>query len=533
MKNHIKKFGAAIFVLLLVLGGTFFTSAKPVHAQYAVFDAIGDVFHAIEAAADTASNYIQTEMQIQNSVLKDIAIGIAKQMLQQLTLSVVNWINSGFSGGPAFVTNPAQYFENLGDDIAGNFLQQNGNLKFLCSPFSLDVRIALALKIQANNAQQYTCTLSSAIANATNAAQNASITGFVQGDFSQGGWPAFIALTTQPQNNAGGAFLQAESDLTKKINTQITQKTNELAQGLGFMSKQTCTYTSTDGGGNVTTVTADQYKTLQSNNTDEEGDQIDTLAENCTTQTPGSVISSILDKHLGVPTDELLLAQDLNAIISAAFSQLVLQVFNGGLASISSSGGASGSNYLDQLTSQSNAQLQALQASSIQQLTPYLNNALAYKNNIDTALATVMGTKANIDAAIACWAPYASSNPTAQGQIAQLQTTEATQIAPLAATIGTEDASASSSVQSIVSVENNVNSAQNATDLNNSSLQVSELTTGQGLIQSSDIQTAQDQITTVNDTVGPINAGAQNSLQQCRAFVAANTPSSSSAGTGN
>ncbi len=519
MIKQIQKIVAIALLLVPLALGSFFVAPRPADAQLSiVMDLISYVWDAIKSTALNAIESATNITSITDTTLKDIAIGIAKQMLQQLTLSVVDWINHGFNGGPAFVANPSQYFKNLGDDIAGNFLQQNGNLKFLCSPFSLDVRVALAVKMQNNTAQQYTCTLSSAIKNATNAAQNASITGFVQGDFSQGGWPAFLSLTTDPQNNAGGAYLKAESDLTAKINAKIGQKTNELAQGLGFMSKETCTYTQTDDTtGTVTNLTKAQFDAANANNTSDNNANLD---ETCTTQTPGSVISGVLNKHLGVPTDELLLANDLNAIISAAFSQLVVQVFNGGLGSVTAPSGGSGSSYLQALAAQSSSQFQSLQASSIQQLTPYLNTALQNKANIDNSIAIVDSTKANLNVAVACWSPYAASSSVAQAQVAALQSTIATQITPVLTSLNSQDANASSSVQAFLTIQNNINTAQTTAQLNAPSLQISALLTGGGLVTQTDAASTSAQVGTITSNMSPLNTTASTSLQQCHTFIA-------------
>ena len=200
----------------------------------------------------TYANFSPTELlntvgntmtKIKTFVLDRLAYVIAKQILHQITASVISWINSGFKGSPAFLTNPGTFFTNVADQITGAFIQDTGILKGLCSPFSLDIRLSLALnEVQFKN-DQYTCTFKTIVNNARNAditLNGTSIKGFVEGDFSKGGWPAFITMTTQPQNNAYGAWLTANSDLQFTIDSQKAKAQANISIGQGFMNFEVC-----------------------------------------------------------------------------------------------------------------------------------------------------------------------------------------------------------------------------------------------------------------------------------------------------
>ena len=71
-----------------------------------------------------------------------IVITIVKQLLQDVLDSTVDWINSGFEGNPAFVTDPEQFFTDIADGIAGEFIA-GSDLNFLCSPFQSQIRLSL------------------------------------------------------------------------------------------------------------------------------------------------------------------------------------------------------------------------------------------------------------------------------------------------------------------------------------------------------------------------------------------------------
>ena len=101
-------------------------------------------------------------------------------IISNITNSIVTWINSGFQGNPAFISNPESFFTDVGDQIAGNFIAGT-ELGFVCEPFSLDIRSALAINYSSTYVQRNYCRLTDAIRNTENFAK------FTNGDFSQGG----------------------------------------------------------------------------------------------------------------------------------------------------------------------------------------------------------------------------------------------------------------------------------------------------------------------------------------------------------
>jgi len=62
-----------------------------------------------------------------------------------MTDSVVDWINHGFNGSPAFIQNPGGFFIDAADQITGAFIANSGPLASLCNGFGLDIRLSLAM----------------------------------------------------------------------------------------------------------------------------------------------------------------------------------------------------------------------------------------------------------------------------------------------------------------------------------------------------------------------------------------------------
>ncbi len=264
-------------------------------------------------AVTARAQYVDFMNSAKEYVLDPIAWMLAKTIMQRISASTVNWINSGFQGSPAFVTNPEAYFSNIGDQVAGQFIFSNPNLNFLCGTMGAKIKVALARGYLNQNNANYQCTL-------TGVGQNFDD---FMGDFQNGGWDNFFELTQRQQNNPIGAYLQAENQMNQKIASKVNTKLTQLNQGKGFMSFQKC-----EGA----TQPPDPFTTP--------GSEADCTSSGGTmkTVTPGVVIADQLNKTLGVGNDSLVTADEISEIVASLFSQLTSRVFGsiGGLLGASS-----------------------------------------------------------------------------------------------------------------------------------------------------------------------------------------------------
>ncbi|MEA2715448.1 MAG: hypothetical protein QOG91_476 [Candidatus Parcubacteria bacterium] len=379
---------------------------------------------------------------LKSFVLDHLAVLVAKQILHQITVSVINWINTGFHGSPSFLTNPEGFFLDVADQVSGAFIAGNGFLKSLCSPFNLDLRLNLALGQSAFLDQRYKCTLNTVIANAKKAHVSATVgtspngatlgdmingdilnkpnalnvnglsvddTGdFLSGNFGQGGWPAFMALTTQPQNNQYGAYIMARSDMQEAINSKHAAANNDLNRGSGFVSWKKCD--------TVAVIPEDDEAALnEADATYGQDPTVDVVPgkdgtftySTCKTQTPGSAISGTLQKQLNVPADELELANDINAVVDALVSQLVNAIISTGLGSLSSSGAGGHASFTSQLQKEQ-VQIYTQQVDQTRSDAQYALSGIetslkTYKDNYDLAIPVVAAGKTGLETAEACF----------------------------------------------------------------------------------------------------------------------------------
>lgn len=317
--NYLKKIksGVSVFMCICLLAGS--VAMVPLNSQGEVQEAealfgIGDVvYDPKNAVFNSMQAALQDFFYIKEFTLDGIASGLAKLMLKSITQSILTWINSGFQGSPAFVTDLKQFLLDQADLAAGDFIY-GSELGFLCSPFALDVKIALATSYQEEAYGETTaqCTLSDVTDN---------VEGFLSGTFSDGGWASWFEVTQNPANTPTGAYLEAEAEMYARIVDEEGNTIKELDWGSGFLSFKVCGDTQSAGGGQ----------------------------EDCTITTPGKVIEDALTVNLQSGTQALIEADEINEIIGALFAQLAQVAITGvnGLLGLDGGSGFSDNSYGD------------------------------------------------------------------------------------------------------------------------------------------------------------------------------------------
>lgn len=256
------------------------------------------------------------EQSVRGGCLDAIFYFIAKVILDQMTASIVQWINSGFKGSPSFVTDPGQFFTNIVDD---NFVSLADQIffgsttselsQFLCSPFKFDLQIKFALNFsyeQTGGVPNRNCKISQ-IAGNIKGFEN-SVNEYVNGNFKEGGWERWFQMTQNSSSNIIGSDLEVKSAFLKKVGAQKELEAMQLAWGRGFQS--------------ATNKLSNGIKQII---------------------TPGATIENTLAFSLGSGVRQLELADNFNEIVGALFGQLLKQVIGpGGLLSTTKTSAATG-----------------------------------------------------------------------------------------------------------------------------------------------------------------------------------------------
>lgn len=299
-----------LFVLCLTFVFGTFTVPKPTQAFFGgpvavVSDTSATgIKTAVESTlatiAEQASTISLAGLLNKEVTLDAIGFSLARTAVQQIVSETLTWINAGFNGSPAFVTDVSGFLVGISDAVVGEYIYDS-DLGFICSPFELDIKIALETQYNARAGDyQPQCTLTEATENIEN---------FINGAFNEGGWDAWFELTQGSTNDPNKAYYEAKLTIDAAIRDAQGQAITELDWGDGLLSFKVCSDSQVQAG----------------------------TETKCTIVTPGMAISEQLNQALGVPVDSLITADEINELIGATLAQLGEQLLNKGLSSLAAS----------------------------------------------------------------------------------------------------------------------------------------------------------------------------------------------------
>ncbi len=482
-----KKIVSSFLIIALLLPSFFFLELTPAEAGFADIlgtagaSATGGVGPGIPVS-DVVTHLQLTTTNVgvgataastgilatKEKVLDSIAWTIAKRAIKEITASIVDWIDSGFDGNPAFVTDPQSFFIDLADQISGEYIKSLGKENVLCSPFSLEIRSALMAKRNRRN-QRLQCTLSTVVAN---------MQGFLN-DFNQGGWPAWLSLI-QEENNPYMRYLAEEENLVRLIENDRNNKTLELNWGSGFLSKK-------------------DKRTGE-------------------TVTPGRTIAAQLDNVLGSNQRILELADEFDEIVSALFNQLLSQTITGasGLLGLNKKQGGGRGSYLDQLQNEIDpSQIIAKDGlRSIMREDIELEKALVdAKENSARAL---INARQELKGLISCLEKKTSQISVAE-DIRQASTTIDTQITPRLNGVEKDILTASGFIRELENLEQKVAQTDNINVISQSASQYQVLKAGIHTLI--DLGFARDQANAVGSEMSSLVNDTRLKLTKCQSSI--------------
>lgn len=333
MKFGLKKYISAILIVLVLAPSILFFKPKPADAFIdCLLNAagiLGSVNSAVSAvmsvpvhdpavSQNTSSIAGDSKsLSVKECLLDRIVYMTINTMIQNFTASTVDWINSGFEGSPSFVTDPEGFFGNIGDEVAGQWIESLGPVgQVLCSPFDLQIRLSLAFGRTSTYRRYVGCRLSDVQKNVYDA--------FVGGEWGANGWSNWVSIS-QPNNNVYGVYLSANDSILNEQLKKMGIAETELSWGNGFRPWRKCTKKDANG----------KCQEYEKNS-----------------RTPGSVIEDQLNNTLGSTQRRIEVADEINEILDALMNQAIGKVFSSmGLLGMSQSGyTGNGNSYLQSLT---------------------------------------------------------------------------------------------------------------------------------------------------------------------------------------
>ncbi|MDB9944373.1 hypothetical protein OAD26_00030 [bacterium] len=286
--NYFKKVGFLNWVMTLLL--VFIMVLMPVSHS----------FERQQAEATTVDGWVLVFKEYIFDNLAYVAINVA---IQEITASLVEWINNDFQGRPKFLEDFEGFMLDIGDQMVGDFINST-ELGFLCSPFELDVKLGILFEYQSSRDLDVSCTLTDVVGN---------IEDFTNGDFAEGGWDGWFEMTQVRKNNPHGALLEATEYIELEIASERGRESKKLEFGQGFFNFDHCEEVPQASGD---------------------------MVEVCETKTPGKVVEDSLNEALNLGNERLLMADEINEIFVALVGYVMRNVVasDEGLAGADTSG---------------------------------------------------------------------------------------------------------------------------------------------------------------------------------------------------
>lgn len=234
--QKIKKIIASLLVAA-VLAPSFLalTTPKKAEAQVVTVDPvqsklgiIGNAFQFLNTTADVTSASLGVWGKAREILRMTLQI-VAKRLLAEMTKSTVNWINSGFYGKPLFLENPDSFFK----DVTQTQLKAMINFTGL-DPQRYPFAKGYWLRTINRYKQTLTYNMESSLSQVTT-----DPAGYRR-NFRIGGFQGLLDIVEDPNENALGFNITADSTVAEGIFREVNKITTALDQGQGFLSPQIC-----------------------------------------------------------------------------------------------------------------------------------------------------------------------------------------------------------------------------------------------------------------------------------------------------
>jgi len=346
-------------IVIIVTPASLFFVPQRAHALFGVGDStiiVGNLSHtgllglikstitSIESATSAVAN---TALFVDKYVLEPIAFATSGNLIKSMIAGVLDFVGgtTNGTGRPQFVQNLQGNMQGVGDVQALSFLTEFSNNSN--SPFASSIVSSLRTRYLQNSSLSGFFASNRSTLSQYSPNQNA----FLAGDWSQGGASAWLALTTQDQNNPYMLHARAQAELGQLVANATTARLAELNWGQGFLSW--CgTDSSISGASGVATtpsgVSASASSTTKSSsgplgsikyNSGTGKDPGNVPGDACTNadgspgtiKTPGSTIKASLGKALGLNADKVTafgnqVGPEINAILGSIAT--VIQTVN-------------------------------------------------------------------------------------------------------------------------------------------------------------------------------------------------------------
>ncbi|OGG47754.1 hypothetical protein A2761_02600 [Candidatus Kaiserbacteria bacterium RIFCSPHIGHO2_01_FULL_51_33] len=452
-----------------------------------------------------------TALDTKENILDGILYGIEKMLLRSITQSIVDWINSGFQGNPAFVTDLEGFLLDVADKAAGAYIF-GSDLAFLCSPFKLQIQISL---LTSRSRERVKCRLTTVVSNIEGflTDSNVRLTTLEQ----------WSTLTMDPFSNPYGTYVMTQAALDARISGAGFLEKAKLDFGRGFLSfsqEKNCQVFPSQQAPSANTGTS----------VTEIGDGSSVRVCDIVTQTPGAVIEEQLNNTLGSGQRQLELADEIDEIISALMGQIAKQALTGaqGLFGLSSSGTGGRSSYTSRLGSATTVSTDQVLSSTRTALRANIQASIAIEQDYQAvqgfSLAVLSNSTRLIENVISCYNNKIQSGLLSDSDLSVANDRIIAASGTLAALTPTltalKDAitRADTNIALLQQLDSVAASTNDPTTLNQVANQYAGLLSGHFIHTQADVADAQQASADIQSTTSALDPTTVQQLNECQAF---------------
>ena len=241
------------------------------------------------------------DMTARECALEVISSKLQQNAMNDITQSTMNWVNSGFDGRPAYVTNPFSVLRTTKEQVVDSVIFGD-HLYYIDPDQELDLKFAIN---QHFFGRQQVGELS------YRPKLDREITLNEQGTRELFSWSNILENNLNPHNNIMFNYFNLIDDIGNVIQTRSSVIEGEIRQSDGFLSVRHC-----EPGW--------------------EWDGSPESAKRCKITTPGNIISEKVSRVVNSDIDRVLFADDTDELMLALSNNIFGQALStGGLASIS------------------------------------------------------------------------------------------------------------------------------------------------------------------------------------------------------
>ncbi len=179
----------------------------------------------ITAAATAKQSY---EYSLNEYLLKPLLRAAVFALVQSSTNQIVSWITGDGGNNVGFVKDLEGQLKTQVDGRAGEFLNRLTGVDLCSVNLRQFLKINLSTPGFNNVSAQFKCSLTGIVDNADKFYKN----------FRDGGWPAFVAIAVDPQNNYQGATIMVRINLDRATGAAAASFQQKLQDSGGFLGVQ-------------------------------------------------------------------------------------------------------------------------------------------------------------------------------------------------------------------------------------------------------------------------------------------------------